>query len=367
MKYFFPDLCEYLSCIYNILAAVDSGDFTFIQKQKGIMKVKEFEAFVVEEKEGRFVGETGKRKLDDLRSNDLLVKVHYSSLNYKDALSATGNKGVTKEYPHTPGIDAVGTVVSDMSGKFRENETVIVTGFDLGMNTDGGFGEYIRVPAEWAVKLPESMTMKEAMIFGTAGLTAGMSVLRLSEQVKPEDGKVAVSGASGGVGTLSIATLSKMGYSVSAISGKEQERGFLLELGAEEVVPREEYEAENNRPLLKGEFAGAVDTVGGTILANLVKSTGPMGAVTCCGNVASPNLDLTVYPFILRGVSLIGIDSQNCPMKQREIVWEQLGGEWKPENLQELCREISLNELPESIERMLAGKLKGRTVVNLDA
>ena len=338
-----------------------------VPTKKGFMELKKFNAFVVEESNGEFSGRIIGKSFNELPYHDLLVKVHYSSLNYKDALSATGNKGVTKEYPHTPGIDAVGTVVSDMSGKFRENETVIVTGFDLGMNTDGGFGEYIRVPAEWAVRLPESMTMKEAMIFGTAGLTAGMSVLRLSEQVTPDDGKIAVSGASGGVGALSIAILSKMGYSVSAISGKEQERGFLLELGAEEVIPREEYEAENSRPLLKGEFAGAVDTVGGNILANLIKSTGPMGAVTCCGNVASPNLDLTVYPFILRGVSLIGIDSQNCPMGQREIVWEKLAGEWKPENLQELCREISLNELPESIKRMLSGKLKGRTVVNLDA
>lgn len=331
------------------------------------MEIKEFDAFVVEEKGDGYSGRVVGRSLCDLPENELLIKVHYSSLNYKDALSANGNKGVTKEYPHTPGIDAVGTVISDASGTFIEDDDVIVTSYDLGMNTDGGFAEYIRVPSEWAVRLPEGLTMKEAMILGTAGLTAGMSVLRLSEQVTPKDGKIAVSGASGGVGALSIAILSKMGYSVSAISGKEHERGFLLELGAEEVVPREEYEAENSRPLLKGEFAGAVDTVGGTILANLVKLTRPTGAVTCCGNVASPKLDLTVYPFILRGISLIGIDSQNCPMEQREIVWEKLAGEWKPENLQELCREISLNELPESIERMLAGKLKGRTVVNLDA
>ena len=325
----------------------------------------DFKAFVVRENEGTFTGEIIKRTVDALADNELLVRVHYSSLNYKDALSATGNKGVTRHYPHTPGIDAAGTVVGDASGKFSENESVIVTGYDLGMNTAGGFAQYIRVPAEWAVRLPEGLTIKDSMILGTAGLTAGISVLRLSEQVKPEDGRVAVSGASGGVGALSIAILSKIGYSVSAISGKEQERGFLLELGAEEVVPREEYEAENSRPLLKGEFAGAVDTVGGTILANLVKSTSPMGVVTCCGNVASPQLDLTVYPFILRGISLIGIDSQNCPMEQREIVWEKLAGEWQPEKLQGLCREISLNELPESIERMLAGKLKGRTILNL--
>ena len=331
------------------------------------MEAIEFKAFVVEEKEGAFTGHIKNRSVDDLPDNDLLVKVYYSSLNYKDALSANGNKGVTREYPHTPGIDAAGTVVNDASGKFNVNEPVIVTGYDLGMNTDGGFAEYIRVPSEWAVRLPESLTMKEAMMLGTAGLTAGMSVMRLIETVKPDDGNIAVSGATGGVGALSIGILSKLGYAVSAISGKEQEREFLLELGAQEVLPRQDYEAENTRPLLKAAFAGVIDTVGGNILANLIKSTRPMGVVTCCGNAASPNLDLTVFPFILRGVSLIGIDSQNCPMAEREIIWKKLAGEWKPENLQELCREISLDELPESIERMLSGKLKGRTVVSLDA
>lgn len=331
------------------------------------MGANEFNAFVVQEGEGAFTGEIKKRRVEELPDNDLLVRVHYSSLNYKDALSATGNKGVTKQYPHTPGIDAVGVVMNDISGRFQENDAVIVTGYDLGMNTDGGFGGYIKVPSEWAVSLPEGMTMKESMIFGTAGLTAGLSVLRLTETVKTAHGKIAVSGATGGVGALSVGILARLGYSVSAISGKEEERGFLLGLGADEVIPRQEYEAENSRPLLKGEFAGAIDTVGGNILTAIVKSTRPMGIVTCCGNVASPKLDLTVYPFILRGVSLIGIDSQNCPMEQREIVWKKLAGEWKPDDLLDLCREISLSQLPESIDQILAGKLKGRTVVNIQS
>jgi len=330
------------------------------------MESIEFKAFVVEEKDGAFSGQIINRRVDDLPDNDLLVKVHYSSLNYKDALSATGNKGVTREYPHTPGIDAAGTVVNDASGKFNENEPVIVTSYDLGMNTDGGFGQYIRVPSEWAVKLPEGMTMKESMLFGTAGFTAGLSVMRLIETVKPEDGNIAVSGATGGVGALSIGILSKLGYAVSAISGKEQERDFLLELGAQEVLPRQDFEEENKRPMLKAAFAGVIDTVGGNILGNLIKSTRPMGLVTCCGNVASPNLDLTVFPFILRGVSLIGIDSQNCPMSQREIVWKKLAGEWMPNNLQGLSNEISQAELSHSIDLMLGGNLKGRTVVNLE-
>jgi len=330
------------------------------------MEAIEFKAFVVEEKEGAFTGHIKNRSVDDLPDNDLLVKVYYSSLNYKDALSANGNKGVTREYPHTPGIDAAGTVVNDASGKYNVNEPVIVTSYDLGMNTDGGFGQYIRVPSEWAVKLPEGMTMKESMLFGTAGLTAGLSVLRLIETVKPEDGKIAVSGATGGVGALSIGILSKLGYTVSAISGKDKEREFLLELGAQDVLPRQDFEEESKRPMLKAAFAGAIDTVGGNILANLIKSTRPMGVVTCCGNVASPKLDLTVFPFILRGVSLIGIDSQNCPMAQREIVWKKLAGEWMPDNLQGLSNEIPLAELPHSIDLMLGGKLKGRTVVNLN-
>jgi len=221
-----------------------------------------------------------------LPENDLLIRVRYSSLNYKDALSASGNKGITKNYPHTPGIDAVGTVVSSDTKKFRESEKVIVTSYDLGMNTSGGFGQYIRVPSDWAVKLPEEFSMKESMIIGTAGLTAGMSVFRLTEHIKPEHGKVVVSGATGGVGSLSVAILAKLGFNVSAISGKEKDHDFLLKLGAGEVIARKDFEQENTRPMMKGCFAGGIDTVGGSILDNIIKSTQPMGMVTCCGNVA---------------------------------------------------------------------------------
>ncbi|MCW8797819.1 MAG: YhdH/YhfP family quinone oxidoreductase [Prosthecochloris sp.] len=327
----------------------------------------EFRAFVVEERDDRYSGELQRRRVADLPSGDLLVRVFYSSLNYKDALSASGNRGVTKEYPHTPGIDAVGMVEKSGSNDFLEGDPVIVTGFDLGMNTPGGFGQYIRVPSRWALRLPDGLSMQEAMAFGTAGLTAALSVLRLTETLKPEDGRIAVSGATGGVGALAVAMLSKLGYCVSAISGKEQERDFLLNLGAAEVLPRKDFQDEERRPLHKGVFAGAVDTVGGTILVNLLKSMQPMGVVTCCGNVASPELHLTVYPFILRGVSLIGIDSQNCPIALRKNVWCKLAGEWKPDCLMNLSKEISMSDLPDSIERMLQGKLKGRTVVNLNA
>lgn len=330
------------------------------------MELTEFKAFVVEEQNGNIIREIKTKLIRDLPDGDLLIQVYYSSLNYKDALSANGNKGVTKEYPHTPGIDAVGTVILSGTDEFKKNDIVIVTSYDLGMNTAGGFGQYIRVPSGWAVKLPENLTMKESMIYGTAGLTAGMSVLRLLEVVKPDDGKIVVSGATGGVGVLSILILNKLGYSVSAITGKEAEQNFLLSLGANEIILRKDFEAKENRPILKASFAGGIDTVGGTILENIIKSTQPMGVVTCCGNVASPKLDLTVFPFILRGVALIGIDSHNYPMIFREQVWGKLAGAWKSEQLSETSIEITLKELNDKIDLMLKGKLKGRTVLNLE-
>lgn len=324
-----------------------------------------FKAFRVEEENGNYISSVKEMEFSPLEKDEILVKVHYSSLNYKDALSASGNKGVTRNYPHTPGIDAVGIVEKSNSETLEAGEKVIVTSYDLGMNTDGGFAEYIKVPAEWAVKLPEKMTMKDAMIYGTAGLTAGMSVLRLSELVKPEDGKIVVSGATGGVGALSVAILSKLGYSVVAITGKESERDYLINLGAKEILLRSEIENFDKKPLLKPLFAGAIDTVGGVILENIIKTTKSIGAVTCCGNVASPKLELTVFPFILRGVTLIGIDSQNYPMKYRKKVWEMLAYDWKPEQLSDTCCEITLGEIQNKIDLMLQGKLKGRTVLKL--
>ncbi|MBI9054400.1 MAG: YhdH/YhfP family quinone oxidoreductase [Bacteroidales bacterium] len=331
------------------------------------MNQNNFKALVVEEQNDQFIRRIKNKTIDDLPAGDLLIKVHYSSLNYKDALSATGNKGVTRNYPHTPGIDAAGIIVESSNPKFSINEKVIVTSYDLGMNTSGGFSEYIRVPSEWAVSLPEGMSMQEAMIIGTAGLTAGMSVYRLTEHVKPEDGKIIVSGATGGVGILSIAILAKLGYNVVAITGKEKERNDLINLGASEVILRKDFELEDKRPMLKTQFAGGIDTVGGPILDNIIKSTQAMGVVTCCGNVASIKLNLTVFPFILRGISLVGIDSQNYPMRYREIVWNKLAKDWKPKKMMDIYTEISLEELNEKIDLILQGKLKGRTVLKFDA
>ncbi|MGB0880497.1 MAG: YhdH/YhfP family quinone oxidoreductase [Polaribacter sp.] len=324
-----------------------------------------FKAFRVEENNGAYIGSIKEVAFSTLEENEILVKVHYSSLNYKDALSASGNKGVTRNYPHTPGIDAVGVVEKSTTDTLKVGDKVIVTSYDLGMNTDGGFAEYIKVPATWAVQLPKDMTMKEAMIYGTAGLTAGMSVLRLSEFVQPEDGKIVVSGATGGVGSLSVAILSKLGYSVVAITGKEAEKEYLLHLGAKEVILRSEIENFDKKPLLRPLFAGAIDTVGGVILENIIKATNTMGAVTCCGNVASPKLSMTVFPFILRGITLIGIDSQNYPMAYRTKVWNMLAKEWKPTQILDTYTEIKLEEIQHKIDLILQGKLKGRTIIKL--
>lgn len=324
-----------------------------------------YKAFRVEENEGKFSTAIKDIPFLNCSKGELLIKVSYSSLNYKDVLSATGNKGVTRNFPHTPGIDAVGEVVSSESPNFNTADKVIVTSYDLGMNTDGGFAEYVKVPADWAVKLPTGLSMREAMIIGTAGLTAGMSVLRLSENVKPENGPIIVSGATGGVGSMSIRILKKLGYKIVAITGKKSEIDFLKNLGTDEVILREDFENLDKKPLLKPLYAGAIDTVGGVILENMIKSVHPMGTVTCCGNVASPKLDLTVFPFILRGVSLIGIDSQNYPMTFREKVWNKLANEWKIDSLNEATTEITLEEVQSKIDLMLRGELKGRTIIRL--
>ncbi len=233
------------------------------------------------------------------------------------------------------------------------------------MNTPGGFGQYIRVPAAWVVPLPAGLTLRESMILGTAGLTAGLSVDRLSAAVAPERGPILVTGASGGVGSLAVAILAQLGYEVLAVSGKTDAGPFLKGLGASEVIGREQLANQRDRALLKARWAGAIDTVGGEILAAAIKSTESEGVVTCCGNVASAELNLTVYPFILRGITLAGIDSQSCPMSRRRKVWSHLAGDWKVTGLEQICQVVLLEEVSGRIDRMLQGRLKGRTLVDL--
>lgn len=326
-----------------------------------------FRAMIVEETpDNQFDRKITTKSFDDLPDGDVLIRVHYSSLNYKDALSATGNKGVTRNYPHTPGIDAAGVVEECRSEDFQPGDSVLVTGYDLGMNTSGGFAEYIRVPARWVVRLPKNLTLQESMIYGTAGFTAALSVQKLVQNgVAPEQGEVLVTGASGGVGSIAVALLAKSGFRVVAVSGKPEAVSYLKDLGAAEVIGRDQALDESGRPLLKGRWAGGVDTVGGDILATALKSTAYGGSITCCGLVASPRLSTTVFPFILRGVNLLGIDSVECPMNQRLQVWEKLAGEWKIEELQGLAREITLEQLDAKIEEILKGKSRGRYVVRL--
>jgi len=330
------------------------------------MTAETFNALVVRAGEDKtYRRQILQRSIDDLPDGDVLIRVQYSSLNYKDALSAIGNKGVTRNYPHTPGIDAAGAVVDSRVGAFKPGDPVLVTGYDLGMNTSGGFGQYVRVPAEWVVPLPAGLNGKESMTYGTAGFTAGMGISFLTENVSTEDGPVLVTGATGGVGSVAVAVLAKLGYSVAAVTGKTAETEFLTGLGASQIVDRADAADTSGRPLLKGQWAGVLDTVGGEILATAVKATQAWGTVTCCGNVASPDLPLTVFPFILRGVRLIGIDSQNCPMDFRLRVWENLAGPWKIDGFERLATEISLDGLNDNIDRILKGLQKGRVVVNL--
>jgi len=306
------------------------------------------------------------RSVDDLPEGELLLKVHYSSLNYKDALSATGRPGVTKRYPHTPGIDAAGEVVACSDGRFAAGEKVIITGFDLGMNTAGGFGQYVRVPSAWGVRLPDGLTLRESMILGTAGFTAGLSVLKLVEAgVIPGDGDILVTGATGGVGSIAVAILARAGYRVVASTGKERETEFLQGLGAAEVVSRDAVLEGKERPLGKERWSGVVDCVGGEMLATAIKATRYGGAVTCCGLVGSAELALNVFPFILRGVSLLGVDSVECPMPPRLQVWEKLAADWKTTQLSQIVNECSLHDLELKILEILEGKARGRTIVNL--
>jgi putative YhdH/YhfP family quinone oxidoreductase len=326
-----------------------------------------FKALVVTETaDKQFAREVAQKRLSDLPAGDLLIAVEYSSLNYKDALSATGNKGVTRNYPHTPGIDAAGVVAESASSQFTPGDRVIVTGFDLGMNTSGGFGQYIRIPEAWAVKLPDNLTLKESMAYGTAGFSAALSVWKMEHHGLTKDhGEVLVTGATGGVGSIAVSILAKAGFDVVAATGKTGEKDFLTALGAREILSREEVSDASGRPLLKARWAGVVDTVGGNILATAIKSTRPEGAVASCGNAASPDLPLTVYPFILRGVSLLGINSVECPMSTRLLMWQKLSAEWKVDFSRGLISECSLEELNPKIDQILRGGIRGRVVVNL--
>jgi len=325
---------------------------------------KTFKAIRIMEDGDQYVRKIEKRRISDLPEGDTIVKVQYSSLNYKDVLSSAGNKGVTRNYPHTPGIDAAGTIEESSNPKFSKGEEVILTGYDLGMNTDGGLGEYIRVPSEWIVKKPEGLDLKECMVYGTAGFTAALSVYKLMETVDKDAGEILVTGGTGGVANIASKILVKLGYEVVVATGKvDSQKDEILKLGVKSVVSREEVQDQKGKAMLKSRWAGVIDTVGGSTLGDVIKSIQYNGAVSTCGNVGGDRFESSVYPFILRGVTLYGIDSVQCPMDLRLKIWEKLAGPWKAGNLLAMVQTVSLEETEEKIKEMLEGKKVGRIIV----
>jgi putative YhdH/YhfP family quinone oxidoreductase len=306
------------------------------------------------------------RPTHELPAGDVTIQVAYSSLNYKDAMAAKGHPGVARRFPHVPGIDAVGTVAESSNAGFQRGDQVLVTSYELGVERWGGWSQYVRVPAEWVLPLPPPLSMTESMTLGTAGLTAGLCVHALQRHdVMPEKGQVLVTGATGGVGSLAVMLLAKIGYTVAAVSGKSDRADWLRKLGASEVVGRDHVLDDSPRPLLKARWAGVVDTVGGSMLASLLREVKNEGCVAACGVVAGDRLDTSVYPFILRGVTLRGIDSAWCPRPHRQAVWNLLAGDWRLDSLDSIREIIGLDDLADKVDEILAGGNVGRTVVDV--
>ena len=301
--------------------------------------------------------------LDDLNPGEVVVKTAFSSVNYKDALAGTGQGKILRSFPLVGGIDIAGHVVASTDAKFREGDAVLATGSGLSETRDGGYSEYARLDAKWVIPLPAGLTLRESMILGTAGFTAAMALLRMSEnRQSPELGPLAVTGATGGVGSLAVAIFHKAGFDVHAISGKTEHAGYLLSLGASEVLGRDALGT--TRPMESVRFGGGLDNVGGAMLASLLAQTAPYGNVASAGLAASPELQATVMPFIIRGVSLLGVASAGTARDIREEVWRRLASDWKPSNLEVVCtRETGLDGLPQVFATMLAGGSRGRTLV----
>ncbi len=324
-----------------------------------------FQAYVVRESEGSITSAIEELRMDDLPAGEVVIRVECSSLNYKDALACQGNRAIAGELPHVPGIDLAGEVLSSESGDYQPGDKVLITGYRLGAPDWGGFSQVVQVPAEWIVPMPEGMSAKGAMAYGTAGFTAAQCVMAVTDRVAPDAGQVVVTGATGGVGCVALSILVKLGYEVVAISGKEHLKETLLQMGAKEVLPREALADESGKPMLPARWAAAVDTVGGEPLSTLVRSTDYRGVVAACGLVAGVDLPLTVYPFLLRGVTLAGIDSAKCPREPRLEIWRRLSGDWHVELPERMIRTIGLEDLPPEVERMLSGKSEGRTLLDL--
>ena len=324
-----------------------------------------FKAYRIFETDGKSGGRVVDTSLDELPPGDVLIKSAYSSVNYKDALAGTGSGKVIRRFPTTGGIDVSGTVVSSTDSRFHEGTEVLVTGYDLGVAHDGGFAEYVRVPAGWVVPLPEGLNLFEAMAVGTAGFTAALSIVEMERNgLTPAGGPVIVTGATGGVGSVAVEQLARLGYEVTALTGKDEEHDYLRSLGAREILSRKTLEM-GTRPLEKATWAGAVDPAGGAILAWLTRTMRYGGCIASCGLAGGAELNTTVLPFILRGVKLLGIDSVLCEMKLRTEVWRRLATDLKSTHIDEVAREITLEGLPNAFSTLLEGKARGRFVVNL--
>ncbi|WP_143735593.1 YhdH/YhfP family quinone oxidoreductase [Microbulbifer mangrovi] len=332
------------------------------------MSEKTFRAMLVEEvAAGKYDQVIVDRPISQLPDYPVAIAVTHSSLNYKDALSAFGNRAVTREYPHTPGIDAAGTVISDKSGTFEPGDSVLVTGYDLGMNTSGGLAERITTPVEWVTRLPGGLTAREAMTLGTAGLTAGLCVEKLLEAgARPADGEVLVTGATGGVGSIAVALLAKLGFKVAAVTGKLESAEFLTSLGAWKVLDRETLAPFADKAIAKPLWAWAVDSVGGETLFNVIKCLKYGGGVAACGMASGAQFQANVFPFILRGISLLGVDSVELPLAKKADAWEKLARDWYiGEQLQKIAEDISLDQAPEFLARLHRGHGIGRYVVDM--
>lgn len=326
---------------------------------------KLFKALVVDNKNDDFSVKIQDVTMNDLPEGDVVIKVAYSSVNYKDGLASIPEGKIVRSYPFIPGIDLSGTVVESKDPRFKEGDKVIATSYEIGVSHFGGFSEYARIPGDWIVPLPEGLSLKEAMIYGTAGFTAALSVHRLEENgLTPDKGKVLVTGSTGGVGSIAVSILSKLGYQVAASTGKQSEHEYLKELGASEILTREDVTEEKIKALDKQFWAGAVDPVGGKTLASILSKISYNGSVAVSGLTGGPNVPTTVFPFILRGVNLLGIDSVYCPMETREKIWKRMATDFKSEKLEmNINKEVTLEELPEYLSAILKGQVRGRTIV----
>ncbi|MBT3648480.1 MAG: YhdH/YhfP family quinone oxidoreductase [Flavobacteriales bacterium] len=327
---------------------------------------KKFRSLVVREQEdGSFQRAVEKKAVSDLPEGEVLIRTSFAALNYKDALSASGHKGITREFPHTPGVDACGIVEECNSDKFKPGDKVIVTGYDFGMNTSGGFQEYVRVPVNWVVPKPAGLSLKEAMVNGTAGFTAALSLYKMEKiGQSPEMGEILVTGSTGGVGSMAVGILAKAGYDVIATTGKSNAHDHLRSLGAKRIEDRSYANDDSNRPLLRSKWAGAIDTVGGNTLATCVKACGRKGSVAACGLVGNHDLNMTVYPFLLNGINILGVDSAETDMALREELWTKLAGDWKIDGLEDYGTFIPVEGIIEQMDLILQGETTGRVVVD---